>query len=74
MRVHQGAPCAAREVNDRNVEGEREMDVIATLEKEEIARMAKTIAALKLSPKRIGLLSRVGKASFVGRQKSSRKL
>jgi large subunit ribosomal protein L19 len=45
MRVHQGAPCAAREVNDRNVEGEREMDVIATLEKEEIARMGKTIPA-----------------------------
>jgi large subunit ribosomal protein L19 len=43
-RAHQGAPCAARKVNDQyQRHGERSMDIIATLEKEEIARLGKTI-------------------------------
>jgi len=47
IRAHQGAPCAAREVNDRGEvgqeNGERSMNIIETLEKEESARLGKTI-------------------------------
>jgi large subunit ribosomal protein L19 len=42
--MHQGAPCAACKVDDRKSRnGERSMDIIATLETEEIARLGKTI-------------------------------
>jgi large subunit ribosomal protein L19 len=44
-RAHQGAPCAARRCPARaRIDiGEREMNIIQTLEQEEIARLGKTV-------------------------------